>query len=75
MKGGCVAMVEGTWRDKDDPKPGLDAFVVTNETREVAESWALGECKTRIHAGKVEGTVQEYECTLKVSFCSEDVRP
>ena len=75
MKGGCVAMVEGTWRDKDEPQPELDAFVVTNQTREIAESWALGGCKDGIHAGKYKGTVQEYECTLKVSFCSEDVRP
>lgn len=75
MKGGCVAMVEGTWRDKDELQPELDVFVDTSQSRRSAESGALRQCKDEIHAGKYQGTVQEYECTLKVSFCSEDVRP
>ena len=75
MRGGCVAMVEGLWLDKDDPQPDMQVFVQTSQSRQIAESIALDQCKTVIHAGKTQGTVQEYECNLKVSFCSEDVRP
>ena len=75
MRGGCVAMVEGLWRDKDDPQQELEVFVQTSQSRRTAESIALDECRNVIHAGKYEGTVQDYQCNLKVSFCSEDVRP
>ena len=75
MRGGCVAMVEGLWLDKDDPQEQLEVFVETNQSRKTAESIALDECRNVIHAGKYAGTVQDYQCNLKVSFCSEDVRP
>ena len=68
-------MVEGLWVDKDDPRQKLELFAGSRQSRATAESWALDQCKTAIHAGKTQGTVQEYECNLKVSFCSEDVRP
>ena len=68
-------MVEGLWRDKDDPQQELEVFVQTSQSRRTAESIALDECRNVIHAGKYEGTVQDYQCNLKVSFCSEDVRP
>ena len=55
-------MVEGTWRDKDEPQPELDVFVDTSQSRRSAESGALRQCKDEIHAGKYQGTVQEYEC-------------
>ena len=75
MRGGCVAMVEGIWLDKDDPQETLEVFVGTSQSRRTAESFALDECRNMIHAGKYAGTVQVYQCNLKVSFCSEDVRP
>ena len=75
MRGGCVAMVEGIWRDKDDPQEKLEVFVDTKQSRRTAESIALDECRNVIHAGKYAGTVQVYHCNLKVSYCSEDVRP
>ena len=75
MRGGCVAMVEGLWLDKDDPQEKLEVFAVTNQSRKTAESIASDECRNVIHAGKYAGTVQDYECNLKVSYCSEDVRP
>ena len=75
MRGGCVAMVEGLWLDKDAPQEKLEVFVDTKQTRRTAESWALDQCERVIHSGKPAGTVQDYECNLKVSFCSEDVRP
>ena len=75
MRGGCVAMVEGLWLDKDAPQEKLEVFVDTKQTRRTAESWALDQCERVIHSGKSAGTVQAYECNLKVSFCSEDVRP
>ena len=73
MRGGCVAMVEGVWLDKDDPQTKLEAFSGTNQSRSLAEQITLDECRTVIHAGKPAGTVENYECTLKVSFCSADV--
>ncbi len=75
MRGGCVAMVEGIWLDKDDPQTMLEAFSGTNQFRSLAEQITLDRCKTFIHAGKPAGTVERYECNLKVSFCSADVRP
>ena len=68
-------MVEGIWRDKDDPQEKLEVFVDTKQSRRTAESIALDECRNVIHAGKYAGTVQVYHCNLKVSYCSEDVRP
>ena len=75
MRGGCVALVEGIWLDKDDPQTMLEAFSGTNQSRSLAEQITLDRCKTFIHAGKPAGTVERYECNLKVSFCSADVRP
>ena len=75
MRGGCVALVEGVWLDKDDPQTKLEAFVGTNQSRSLAEQITLAECRTAIHAGKPAGTVEKYECNLKVSFCSADARP
>ncbi len=75
MRGGCVALVEGVWLDKDDPQTKLEAFVGTNQSRSLAEQITLDECRTVIHAGKPAGTVEKYECNLKVSFCSADARP
>ena len=75
MRGGCVAMVEGLWLDKDAPQEEMEIFVGTSQTRRTAESGALDQCETVINSGKPAGTVQAYECNLKVSFCSEDVRP
>ena len=75
MRGGCVAMVEGAWRDKGDPQQKLEVFVDTKQSRKIAESLALDQCRDVIHAGKYAGTVQGYQCNLKVSFCSEDVTP
>ena len=74
MRGGCVALVEGVWLDKDDPQTKLEAFSGTNQSRTLAEQITLDECRTVVHAGKPTGTVEKYECTLKVSFCSADVR-
>ena len=75
MRGGCVAMVEGIWVDKDDPQTMLEAVAVTNQSRSWAEQITLDQCRTSIHSGKPAGTVERYECNLKVSFCSADVRP
>ena len=75
MRGGCVAMVEGIWLDRDDPRTMLEAFVGTNQIRPLAEQITLGQCRTAVHAGKPAGTVETYECNLKVSFCAADVRP
>ena len=75
MRGGCVAMVEGIWLDKDDPQTMLSAVAGTNQSRSLAEQTTLDQCRTAIHSGKPAGTVERYECNLKVSFCSSDVRP
>lgn len=75
MRGGCVALVEGVWLDKDDPQSRLEAFVGTSQTRSLAEQLTRDRCKTVIHSGKPAGTVEKHECNLKVSFCSADVRP
>ena len=74
MRGGCVAMVEGVWLDAADPDQRLDVFVGTNQSRSWAEQITLDQCRAVIHAGKPAGTVETYECNLKVSFCSADVR-
>ena len=75
MLGGCVVVVEGTWFDKDDERQRLDISIGTGQFRAWIEQTTLDECETSIHAGKPDGTVEVYECSLKVSYCSEDVRP
>ena len=75
LRGGCVVLVEGLWLDADDPDQKLDVFVSTNQSRSWAEQTTLDRCRTVIHSGKPAGTVEAYECNLKVSFCSADVRP
>ena len=75
MMGGCVALVEGRWIDRDDPETRLRVSAGTNQSRSWAEQFAMDQCRAAIHSGKPEGTVEEYECSLKVSFCSSDVRP
>ena len=67
-------MVEGIWLDAADPDQRLDVFVGTNQSRSWAEQITLDQCRAVIHAGKPAGTVETYECNLKVSFCSADVR-
>ena len=69
-----MALVEGSWIDSDDPIQRLRLFVISNQSRSWAEDEALRDCRTVIHAGKPAGTVEAYECNLKVSFCSADVR-
>ena len=75
MMGGCVALVEGRWIDRDDPETRLRVSSGTGSLRLWAEQFAMDECRTTIHSGKPAGIVEEYECNLRVSFCSEDVRP
>ena len=75
LQGGCVVLVEGTWLDRDDEQQRMDVFVNTNQSRSWAEDVTLDECETAIHAGKPDGTVEVYECSLRVSYCSEDVNP
>ncbi len=75
LRGGCVVVVEGTWLDKDDDRQQLDIFMGASQFRSSIEQITLDQCETSIHAGKPEGTVEVYECSLKVSFCSEDVQP
>ena len=75
MRGGCVALIEGVWLDKDDPQTMLEAFSGTNQSRSLAEQITQDQCRAFIHSGKPAGTVEKYECNLKVSFCSADVRP
>ena len=75
MRGGCVVMVEGTWLDNDAPPTMLEAFSGTSQSRTLAEQITLDQCRTAIHAGKPVGTVEKYECNLKISFCSADARP
>ena len=47
----------------------------TDQSRSFAEQSTLDRCRTVIHSGKPAGTVEAFECNLKVSFCSADVRP
>ena len=75
MRGGCVALVEGRWIDRDDPETRLRVSAGTGPLRSWAEESAMDQCETSVRAGKPEGTVERYECDLKVSFCSADVRP
>ena len=75
MRGGCVALVEGVWLDADEPDQRLEVFVGTNQSRSWAEQITLDQCRAVIHSGKPAETVEAYECNLKVSFCSADVRP
>ena len=75
LRGGCAVVVEGTWLDKDEDRQRLDIFMGTSQFRSSIEQSTLDQCETSIHAGKPDGTVEVYECSLKVSFCSEDVRP
>ena len=74
LRGGCVALVEGVWLDTDDERQRMDIFFASNQSRSWAEQYARDQCRTFIHAGRPTGTVEVYECNLRVSFCSEDVR-
>ena len=73
LLGGCVVLIEGIWIDRDDERQRMDVFVGTNQSRSWAERITLDQCETGIHAGKAAGTVEAYECNLRVSYCSEDV--
>ena len=74
LRGGCVTLVEGIWLDRDDQRQRMDIFFASNQSRSWAEQYARDQCRTFIHAGKPTGTVEMYECNLRVSYCSEDVR-
>ena len=74
LRGGCVALVEGIWLDADNPDRKLDVFAGAYQSRSWAEEMTLDKCETGIHSGKPAGTVEAYECNLKVSYCSADVR-
>ena len=75
LLGGCVVLVEGVWLDNDDQRQRMEVFIGTNQSRLLAEQFTLDKCEGFIHAGKPAGTVEAYECNLRVSYCSEDVRP
>ena len=75
LRGGCVVVVEGTWLQTDDDRQRLAVFAQSRQNRLLAEQTTLDDCESGIHAGKPDGTVEVYECSLKVSFCSEDVSP
>ena len=73
LKGGCVALALGAWRDKGKPMSFQFGSGTTTLGRALAEEKALSRCKSNIFGGKPEGTVQEWQCETKVSFCSTDV--
>ena len=73
LKGGCVALALGAWRDQGKPMSFQFGSGTTTLGRALAEEKALSRCKSNIFGGKPEGTVQEWQCETKVSFCSTDV--
>ena len=75
MREGCVVLVEGIWHHRGDERQRLEAFAGTNQSRSWAEQTTLDACEAFIHSGVPDGTAEAYECNLKVSYCSEDVRP
>ena len=72
LRGGCVAVVMGSWRELGEPQVQRQLFAVANNRQDIAERWALDSCKASIYAGHDEGTIRNHVCRGMEVYCSEE---
>ena len=71
-RGGCAALVQGSWRDQGEPQQGR-LFTDSNSQVRLAQTGAMNRCEVSIFAGKAAGTVEAWDCTPLGSWCSSHV--
>ena len=74
LRGGCVGLAIGKWRDRDDDPER--AYVVTSSSfRDLIVRDLRSGCESTAFSGKYEYTVVEHSCEIVNIMCAANIAP